>query len=105
MRAFGIIALAAVAAAYTLFGQDLAERARQRERSGDVQDARQILQRAARGAAHDAAALAAYAEFLDRYRDPGTRGAYERLLAALGPSEREQRVRVARRLLELDLLD
>ncbi len=103
MKAFGTMTLAAVAAA-ALFGQDLAERARQRERSGDVQDARQILQRAARGAPRDAAALAAYAEFLDRYRDPETRGAYARLLAELGPGEGEQRVSVARRLLVLALL-
>ena len=51
------------------------------------------------------AALTAYAEFLDRYGDPGAREAYGKLLAALrNGGDQARAAAVARRLAMLDLL-
>ncbi len=96
--------LAGVVASGLSLSQPLAEQARQLERKGDAPAARQLLQRAVRNAPQDTEALAAYAEFLDRYRDPEARKAYQRLLDALGSADRRRRGQVARRLTVLDLL-
>ena len=84
--------------------QPILQQARQLERAGDAPRARQMLQRAVRATPNDPQILAAYAEFLDRYRDPGARGAYAKLLEALPPGDRARRAQVARRLVALDLL-
>jgi hypothetical protein len=72
------------------------------ERDGDSAGAVRVLRSAAERS-NDSAALTAYAEFLDKHRDPGARQAYERLLNAL-PQSSNQRQGVARRLVVLDLL-
>lgn len=105
MKAFQTIPIVLLGAASALFSQEVSERARQMERSGDASNARQMLQRAARNAPDNPAVWAAYAEFLDRYRDPAARAAYEKLLGALGsPADRQNRAQVARRLVLLDLV-
>lgn len=104
MKAFRTITLAVLGVSSAVLAQDVAERARQLEERGDAQGARQLLQRAARNAPADPAVLTAYAEFLDRYRDFETRAAYEKLLTALDPADREKRAQVARRLVLLDLI-
>ena len=52
------------------------------QNSGDKPD-RTALARAAQGNPTNVAAWTAYAEFLDRYGDPGARDAYVKLAAAL----------------------
>ena len=52
----------------------------QMETSGDTLGARTALARAAQASPNNVAALTAYAEFLDRYGDPGAREAYGKLL-------------------------
>ncbi len=84
--------------------QPVLQEARRLERAGDPLRARQLLQRAVRATPNDVAVLSAWAEFLDRYRDPEARRAYRSLLEALPGSDRERRARVARRLTALDLL-
>lgn len=78
-----------------------ATRARQMEKAGDSAGARELLRRTAGAANASADDLAAWAEFLDRRRDPGTRAAYDRVLAAATAPEK---ARIARRLMVLDML-
>jgi hypothetical protein len=75
------------------------------ETAGDTAGARTALQRAADRAPDNAAAWTRYAEFLDRYGDPGAREAYGKLLGILRTSDdRDRAGAVARRLVVLDLL-
>src|SRR5450631_4258865 len=75
------------------------------EASGDTMGARTALARAAQASPNSVAAWSAYAEFLDRYGDPGARDAYGKLLSALGNGGDSARAAaVARRLALLDLL-
>jgi len=83
--------------------QDVVGQARQLERAGDPLAARLLLQRAARSAPDSPEAQVAYAEFLDRYSDPETGAAYEKLLRLL--KEGEARARVAARLAALELIE
>jgi hypothetical protein len=88
-----------------LFGHAASEnaiRARQMEKAGDTAGAKELLRRAAASSSASADDLAAWAEFLDRKRDPGARAAYERLLAVAPAADK---ARVARRLMVLDLLN
>ncbi len=88
-----------------LQGSQTLERARQLEQSGSSPEARALLAQAAQNAPGDVTALTEYAEFLDRYADPGVKDAYDKLLAALDdPAHRTQRAAVARRLAELSFL-
>ncbi|HYW42506.1 MAG TPA: hypothetical protein VE959_06595 [Bryobacteraceae bacterium] len=74
------------------------------ELSGDTLGARAALARGAANNPDSVAALTAYAEFLDRYGDPGARAAYGKLLAALrNPGDRARAAAVARRLAAEDL--
>src|SRR5579862_9367257 len=78
---------------------DFTSHAWQMESKGDAADARDYLQRAAQTGGVDA--QLAYAQFLDRHRDPAARDAYQKVwLAARG----EQRELAARRMVVLDLI-
>jgi len=73
--------------------------------TGDTASTRAALARAAQNNPNNPAALTEYAEFLDRYGDPGARDAYGKLLAALRTSgDQAHTAAVARRLAMLDLL-
>src|SRR5450759_3157530 len=75
------------------------------EASGDTMGARAALSGAAQGNPNSVAAWTAYAEFLDRYGDPGARDAYGKLLVALrNGGDPARAATVARRLALLDLL-
>src|SRR3954453_8307410 len=66
---------------------------------------RATLARAAQASPSNPAALTAYAEFLDRYGDPGVREAYGKLLASLqSGSDQARTAAVARKLAVLDLM-
>src|SRR5579885_2546026 len=86
--------------------QDPASEAWQLEVKGDAAGARARLEKAARENPQSIAALRAYAEFLDRHRDPGARPAYARLEEALERSNApgSERAAVARREALLDLI-
>ncbi|MBZ5600709.1 MAG: hypothetical protein LAO79_00205 [Acidobacteriia bacterium] len=90
----------------SLAGQDLSSEAWQLEFKGEALQARERLQKAVESSPNNAGALRAYAEFLDRHRDPAAREVYARLAQALIRSNapREQRAAVARREAILDLL-
>src|SRR5580658_8351539 len=83
--------------------QDTAGEIWQMESKGDALQALEQLERAAVASPRDASALRAYAEFLDRHRDPSARAVYARLDQAL-PRNAPERVAVLRRLVILDLL-
>ncbi len=86
-------------------GSQTLDEARRLERSGEAVRARGLLAKAAQSSPHDATALGEYAEFLDRYGDPGCREAYRKLLEALGSSgDSGRKTEVAKRLMVLDLL-
>src|SRR5260370_11628052 len=75
------------------------------EASGDTAGARTALARAVAANPNNIPALTAYAEFLDRYGDPGAREAYRKLLTALRNSSDSTLTGViAGRLAALDLL-
>jgi hypothetical protein len=86
--------------------QDLGSEIWQLESSGDAPKALESLERAVEAAPGDPAALRAYAEFLDRHRDPSAREAYSKLALALARSgaSANDRAQVARRLTILDLV-
>ena len=89
-----------------LFGQDLTGEAWRLEAKGEATEAHDQLQRGAATAPNNPLALQAYAEFLDRHRDPAAREAYQKLSALLarnGASQSE-RSKVSRRLVVLDLI-
>jgi hypothetical protein len=88
-----------------ILGEQNLDSIQKMEASGDTQGARTALARAAQANPNSVAAWTAYAEFLDRYGDPGARDAYAKLLTALhsgGDSARA--AAVSRRLALLDLL-
>ena len=78
---------------------DFAARAWQMESKGDAAEARDYLQHAAQTGGADA--KLAYAQFLDRHRDPAAREAYEKVWDA---ARGEQRELAARRIVVLDLI-
>jgi len=78
-------------------GQGDSGRAKQLENSGDVAGARVLLSAAAANSS-DVAALTRYAEFQDRYGDPGARDVYRRVAAIA------KNAAVDRRLVLLDLI-
>ncbi|MEZ5399004.1 MAG: hypothetical protein R2729_04990 [Bryobacteraceae bacterium] len=82
--------------------QDTVARARQLEAQGNYAGARQLLEDGARQNPPVEANLIAFAEFLDRYRDPDARAAYERVAAGNLAPERKRAV--LHRLVILDLL-
>jgi len=88
-----------------LYGQQAAGSVRQMEVSSGTAGVRAALARAAHDAPNNVVAVAAYAEFLDRYGDPGARDAYQRLVAAArNAGDTARASAVARRLAILDLL-
>ncbi|HTM49569.1 MAG TPA: hypothetical protein VL285_12835, partial [Bryobacteraceae bacterium] len=88
-----------------LFGSESLDRARQLTKSGDASGARNVLAQAVRSNPKDVTSLTEYAEFLDRYGDPGARPAYEKLIEALGSTgDSAKRSAAAKRLVALDLL-
>ncbi|MCX6637985.1 MAG: hypothetical protein NT090_23255, partial [Acidobacteria bacterium] len=97
----GLLALMTVG--ICLGADDSVSQARQLEAKGDTLGARAALERAARAPSAETGVLAAYAEFLDRRKEPGARQAYERALA--GATSPEARRPLARRLIVLALLD
>src|SRR5688500_12375471 len=100
MRA--LLPLALALSSYSLFAQssDL-ERAKSLEHKGDELAARQLLQRAASAPSATVETVAAYAEFLDRHRDPEARKVYGKLLSTTSGQRANS---LARRLVLLDLL-
>src|SRR5216684_1120665 len=105
MRGFSAIVFSVFTFGSALVASDSLDRARQLTNSGDSLGAKTLLAQAAQSNPKDITVLSEYAEFLDRYGDSGARGAYEKLLDALGGSgDPAWRAAVARRLVTLDLL-
>src|SRR5579884_628288 len=75
------------------------------ELGGQAAEAQMRLQRAAEATPPNPSAIRAYAEFLDRYRDPAARQEYARLAQILDNTKAaaEQRAAAYKRLAELDL--
>ena len=106
MRAFVAVLLGVLGVGPALVADTVVDQARDLERKGGAAEARLVLQRAAESPSAGAGVLVAYAEFLDRYRDPAARPAYEKALAALqGGGDSRSLASVARRLVLLSLLD
>src|SRR5580704_4581158 len=92
---FGSFFCAGIAVA----ADDFAAHAWQMESKGDAAEARDYLQRAAQTGGVDA--KLAYAQFLDRHRDPSARDAYNKVWQV---AKGEQRELAARRMVVLDLI-
>ena len=86
MRAFSVVAVSVFAFSSALVASESLDRARQLTNSGDSLGANALLAQAAQSKPKDVTVLSEYAEFLDRYGDPAARGAYEKVLVALGGS-------------------
>ena len=72
-----------VVAASGAFAQDAASQANRLEADGDAAGAQRVLHDAAQAPSATPQQLLGYAEFLDRYRNPGARAAYEKAVTAL----------------------
>jgi hypothetical protein len=105
MRLFWVCSIVSVAG-FGVSGQDLGGVAWQLETNGEAGQARDRLQKAVEAAPADAATLHAYAEFLDRHRDPSAREVYSKLSEALkrANAPQPQVAAVARRQAILDLI-
>jgi hypothetical protein len=101
MKAFvtAFISLVGVCVGVAPAADDFTAHAWQMESKGDAAEARDYLQRAAQTGGVDA--RLAYAQFLDRHRDPEAREEYEKVW---GAARGEQRALAARRLVVLDLI-
>ena len=105
MKAFPVFVTLVLTSSLSIQGQTNLDSIRRMEASGDTAGARTALARAAEANPNNLAALAAYAEFLDRYGDPASRDAYAKLLtAARSSGDRGQAGMAARRLVLFDLL-
>jgi hypothetical protein len=104
MKAFrGSVILFSAVGSFSLLLAQSPESISKMEAAGDTLGARAALARAADS--NSVAALTQYAEFLERYGDPGARDAYRKLLTALRNAGDNQRAAsAARRLALLDLL-
>ncbi len=87
----------------TVTGADLKSQAWDLERKGDAAGARELLQRSVQSSPTDVASLEAYAEFLDRHKDPATRDTYEKVLL-VADKNRSLQSSTNRRLAVLDIL-
>jgi len=96
---FGILG----AAGLLCGADDVGTRVREMELKGEGRAARQALEEAVKANPRDPAVLAEYALFLDERHDPGARAAYEKVLAAAGPSSAQGK-EALRRLAVIDLL-
>ena len=106
MRALTAWTLGWLVLVSVLQAETVVQQARQLENKGDPAAARLVLQRAVEGASSGLEELRAYAEFLDRYHDPGARLAYEKVLATLrGRKDAPETAAVARRLVLLSLIE
>jgi len=99
VKALAAALITVLGLAWGLQAQDLSERARQMEMKGDGPGARALLHEAANSTPPNPEGLKAYAEFLDRHRDPSAGELYERLLTVV---EGRERAEVARRLILID---
>src|SRR5436305_1500160 len=99
--AFAIVLTVSAAA----FGQST-DSVQKMEASGDTVGARNALARAAQASPNNIQVWTSYAEFLDRYGDPGARDAYEKVLSAMtrAGGDGTHAAAVARRLAVLDLV-
>ena len=106
MKAFPLLVIFALTYVCSAFqGQQVPDSVRKMELSGDTMGARAALARAVASSPNSIPALTAYAEFLDRYGDPGCREAYVKLLAVLRTAGDTARTgMIAGRLASLDLL-
>ena len=100
---FSRVAIIFLSAGISILAQDFAGEIWQLESKGDALQARARLQKAAEASPRDLTAVRAYAEFLDRHRDPAARVVYAALDKAL-PRNSPDRLAVLRRLAVLDLI-
>ena len=89
-----------------LCAQDLGQEAWQQEQNGDAAGAHDRLRKASESSPQNAKVQLAYAEFLDRHRDPEARAVYAKVdeIMARNAASPMDRARVARRLVVLDLI-
>ncbi len=102
--AAALLAVTALSPSTASCASEAVEKATQLEQSGSAAQARATLLDAVQRAPSDAVALTAYAEFLDRYRDPEARAAYRNLLTKASANAQEI-LGIQRRLILLDLIE
>src|SRR4051812_20491543 len=105
MKLFSGIGLLCLVIGSPLCGSENLDRARQMVKSGESMAAKTSLAQAAQKNPKDITCLLEYAEFLDRYGDPGAAAAYEKALAALDTNaDQTRRTYIYKQLIKLDLL-
>jgi len=105
MKRIAVLAVLAVCWLQAEPAAEVLQQSQEYERAGQPIRARAVLARAAEAAAGDADTQLAYAEFLDRYRDPRRRAAYAKALELLGSGSSGRKKEVLRRLVLLSLIE
>ena len=110
-NAFGPFRLTRLLAAIALtsgllLAQDPIQQSWQLEMKGDATGARELLERLMQSAPGNYGYARAYAEMLERYRNPGTKAAYENALSLMksGNASSGEQIAVERRLRVIDAL-
>src|SRR4051812_19123932 len=100
MQAFRVIVTIVLSISPSLLrGQTNNDSIQKMEAAGDAAGARAALARAVDASPDDLNALTRYAEFLERYGDPGARAAYEKVVVAARRAGAKDRVASAARRL------
>ena len=105
MKRIAVLAVLAVCWLQAEPAAEVLQQSQEYERAGQPIRARAVLARAAEASADDADKQLAYAEFLDRYRDPGRREAYAKASELLDSGSGGRKMKVLRRLVLLSLIE
>ena len=105
MKRIAVLAVLAVCWLQAEPAAEVLQQSQEYERAGQPLRARAVLARAAETSAGDADTQFAYAEFLDRYRDPNRREAYGKTRELLDDGSSDRKQKVLRRLVLLSLVE
>ena len=105
MKRIAVLAVLAVCWLQAEPAAEVLQQSQEYERAGQPLRARAVLARAAETSPGDADTQFAYAEFLDRYRDPNRREAYGKTRELLDDGSSDRKQKVLRRLVLLSLVE
>ncbi len=102
MKAFPSVVLACLLGT-PLAADEALDQVRRLETRGEAKEARLLLQRAVQNSPNNVETLHAYAEFLEKHKDPEARSVYEKLLKLVAGNS-SKAAEISRRLVLLDMI-